>query len=105
MDSLTTVPSPRAPVISRPGGRVYRRAMSTTPRSGSVGDEPYVHLVRRSEARSLGAAEMGLITGSREIARAVSDGTGLSPEEIGLLVVEAAVAGTVFGFLALSTSW
>jgi hypothetical protein len=49
--------------------------------------------------RALGAAEMGLITGTREIARVVSDGTGVSPEEIGLLVAEAAVAGTLFGVL------
>ena len=52
---------------------------------------------------------MNLPSGTREIVRAVSEGTGLSQEEIVILVAEALVVTAVFGVLrtvdALLDAW
>lgn len=42
---------------------------------------------------------MGFTSGTRQITRAVSDGTGLTEEEIGLLVVAAALVTALFAVL------
>jgi len=42
---------------------------------------------------------MGMTSASRQITRVVSDGTGLTPEEVWLVVTAAAVATTVRGLL------
>ena len=42
---------------------------------------------------------MGLASGSRQVSRAVSDASGLSQEEAGLLVAGAAVSAVLLGAL------
>ena len=52
---------------------------------------------------------MGITIGTHDISRALSDGTGLSQEEIGLLLAAAALATAAFGLLrfasAVSAAW
>lgn len=42
---------------------------------------------------------MGMTTGTHQITRALSDGTGLSQEEIGLLLAATALGAALFGVL------
>ena len=42
---------------------------------------------------------MGMNSGTHQITRALSDGTGLSQEEIGLLLAATALGATLFGLL------
>ena len=46
---------------------------------------------------------MGFTSGTRQITRAVSDGTGLTEEEIGVLVVAAALVTALLAFLRAVT--
>jgi hypothetical protein len=45
---------------------------------------------------------MGLASGSRQLSRAVSEATGLSQEEAGLLVAAAAVTTALLGVLRVT---
>jgi hypothetical protein len=47
---------------------------------------------------------MGFTSGTRQITRAVSDGTGLTEEEIGVLVVAAALVTALLAFLRAVTA-
>ena len=44
---------------------------------------------------------MDVMKASRQVTRVVSEGTGLSQEEIGVLVVAGAVAATVLGLVRM----